>query len=403
MRIRIVVVAGLLLALLVGIPHAASAAGTRTITAHVTVNSVVEPGAGIAAWPTSVPFNQRSGLNGFFAEMTAAGDATIPNLNTTDDYIVYYTADNITQFFPFTSATFNGEFGYVPADTTNLSGSHNFTRDGRTYSGKVERTGFETFGFHTAGVGACPYPPLVPALRPDGYCNGLRFTWADANGNYLLRLGPNVHNTPTSDSWNVGGFLFIDGRPVVGPVVNVVVPGGLTSEARNFSLDVNATPVPVAPPVGPTGNEVIVGSEDGVLNVASVPVSVTPVPPDVTFANGVISFTAVVAQGGTADIRLTFNHQIDPTTARWYKLRNGVWQVYPNVTFDPDLHTLIISVTDGDPSEDDDGIQNGYVTDPGALGVPTNPPLSKDQCKNSGWKKGFYKNQGDCVSHFAHK
>jgi hypothetical protein len=243
-------------------------------------------------------------------------------------------------------------------------------------------------------VGACPSPSQ--GTRPDGYCNGLRFTWTELNGSYLLRLAPTAPGT----SWNVAGFLFIDGRPVIGPVVNLTVPSGNSAETRDFDSDVNATPAP-SEAVGPVGDQVTIASDGGVLNVASVPSSTTPVPNDVTFANGVISFTALVAQGATADIRMTFRDPL-PTNAHWYKLRGGVWSVYPNTTVDPlDDHTLIISVTDGDPAEDDDGIANGYVTDPGALGVPTNPPLNKDQCKQDGWQKGLYRNQGECVSHFT--
>ena len=419
MRIRIVGVAALLLTLVIGIPHASAddpPPTTRTITVHVTVNGVVEPGAGIVAFPTSVPPNQRNGSNGFYAEMTSLSDATI-TLNTTDDYIVYYTADNITQFFPFTFAQFNGEFGYVPASTTSLQGGHDFNLDGRTYIGQLTRTGFQTFDFHTAGLGACPSPPLVPALRADGYCNGLRFTWADANGNYRLRLGQTaLFPAVPVQSWNIAGFLFIDGRPVRGPFINDVVPPGKTAPNPQpiFSLDVDPTPVPSAPPVGPAGHEVTVSGASGVLNVASVPASTTPVPSDVTFANGVVSFTSLVPAGTTTTtVRLSFFDGV-PQNANWYKLRDGVdqlgapchlcvWVAYTNVVHDPDGHTLIVTLHDGVAGEDDDGIVNGYVTDPGALGVPTNQPVNKDQCKKDGWKNGPYKNQGDCVSHFARK
>jgi hypothetical protein len=64
-----------------------------------------------------------------------------------------------------------------------------------------------------------------------------------------------------------------------------------------------------------------------------------------------------------------------------------------------DGSTLHIKIVDGGVG-DDDGQVNGFVTDPGALGSPP-APLNKNACKNSGWRTGPYRNQGDCVSHFA--
>lgn len=46
-------------------------------------------------------------------------------------------------------------------------------------------------------------------------------------------------------------------------------------------------------------------------------------------------------------------------------------------------------------------IQFRNVTVDGVSLLPPLAPQNKDECKNGGWRNGSYRNQGECVSHFA--
>jgi hypothetical protein len=157
------------------------------------------------------------------------------------------------------------------------------------------------------------------------------------------------------------------------------VPGAPVTIATTFSPYLSAPAAPEVTVQDAGGDDITVTALGGavLLNVATKSEAqiLTPVPPGVQFTQGVQSFTADLPTGASvATIRLHFDDVV-PTTAKWYKLHDGGWSVWPDMTRVDD-HTIELRITDGAVPGDDDGIENGFVTDPGALGVPigNDPP-----------------------------
>ena len=75
-----------------------------------------------------------------------------------------------------------------------------------------------------------------------------------------------------------------------------------------------------------------------------------------------------LALGATVDVTLTFPGNVS-TDARYYKIHpvRG-WVEIPFGSNDGD-NTIILTLTDGDPDLDADGLQNGKIVDPGAVTV----------------------------------
>jgi hypothetical protein len=89
--------------------------------------------------------------------------------------------------------------------------------------------------------------------------------------------------------------------------------------------------------------------------------------PASTFPYGVTKFkiTGLVA-GASATITLVFPGNV-PTSAKYYKVSPATgWQEIPFGSNDGD-NTITLTLTDGDPATDADGIANGTIVDPGAL------------------------------------
>jgi hypothetical protein len=252
-----------------------------------------------------------------------------------------------------------------PGSTVAVSRDYDFISEGTTFQGTLSRTGFVTFPSQIAGVGACLDGTVFPTT-----CTNPRFVYTNSAGNYSLRLPPGT--------WNIAGFVFIDGAPIIGSAVQQVVPSGISQTVLlNINGDINtiaASSTAVPAPDG-SGSITVTTNGSSLANVAVVPSSavLTDIPADVDLSYGVLSFTSPVdSPGGTAIFDITFPRPLDPGV-QWYKVRNGVWSAHPNVVL-VDEYTLRISIVDGSPA-DDDGTANGYVTDPGYAGTPATEVL----------------------------
>lgn len=76
-----------------------------------------------------------------------------------------------------------------------------------------------------------------------------------------------------------------------------------------------------------------------------------------------------LAVGASVNVTLTYPGNI-PENARYYKIDPASgWHEIPFADNDGD-NTIIITLTDGDPATDADGVANGTIVDPGAVAVP---------------------------------
>ncbi len=92
-------------------------------------------------------------------------------------------------------------------------------------------------------------------------------------------------------------------------------------------------------------------------------------PGDVVFAHGAIGYTTTAPLGGTVRVQMRFSLAF-PDNLVVYKINaNGVFSILPTSLWTRiDDHTLELAVTDGDPVTDTDGLVNGRIVDPVALG-----------------------------------
>jgi hypothetical protein len=92
--------------------------------------------------------------------------------------------------------------------------------------------------------------------------------------------------------------------------------------------------------------------------------------PSMTFPYGTTRFqvTGLAAEGDTVTLTLVFPGPV-PTSAKYYKISDEKgWQEVPFGSNDGD-NTITLTLTDGDPLTDADGVANKTITDPGALAV----------------------------------
>jgi hypothetical protein len=110
--------------------------------------------------------------------------------------------------------------------------------------------------------------------------------------------------------------------------------------------------------------------------------------PDMDFPYATVKFDITgLAQGQTVNVTMVFPGDI-PTTARYYKIdpANG-WHEMSFGDNDGD-NTITLTLTDGDPSTDADGLQNGTISDPGAIAL-SSQPLSSPSADTEGGSSCF--------------
>jgi hypothetical protein len=102
--------------------------------------------------------------------------------------------------------------------------------------------------------------------------------------------------------------------------------------------------------------------------------------PDMNFPYATVKFDITgLDQGQTVEVTMMFPGDI-PVTARYYKIDPASgWHEIPFGDNDGD-NTITLTLTDGDPTTDADGRQDGTITDPGAVALSSqsSPAASTD-------------------------
>lgn len=139
----------------------------------------------------------------------------------------------------------------------------------------------------------------------------------------------------------------------------------------------------------PNGNEnVLIWSSGGEfanvcgLKDTDVKLSQAGKPEHKEMPYGVLDFSITgLANGAEVTLTIVFPGKI-PADAEFYKITASGWNPIPFI-LNPDVaNSIIITLKDGDPATDSDGIENGTIVDPGAL-VTNISQSSSDSSGNS--------------------
>ena len=153
-----------------------------------------------------------------------------------------------------------------------------------------------------------------------------------------------------------------DGRRVCATVVNATPNAGLATSSGNLTLQVRSL----------GGGSPVFGS---IQSIAPSLLGIRP-PAGVGFPYGAMSFSVFdVPVGGSVTVDITAPSAV----GGYWKLVNGTWSLYPGATPIPGTTTgLRLTLVDGGLG-DADGVANGVIVDPGAIGVPNVGPTASDR------------------------
>ena len=88
-----------------------------------------------------------------------------------------------------------------------------------------------------------------------------------------------------------------------------------------------------------------------------------------------------MAAGTSVTVEIKYPKQI-PTTAKYYKVNAlGKWVEVPFGSNDGDA-TITLTLTDGDPNTDGDGLADGTIMDPGGITTPESSSSSSSSSDN---------------------
>ncbi len=91
--------------------------------------------------------------------------------------------------------------------------------------------------------------------------------------------------------------------------------------------------------------------------------------PAIAFPHGALRFNITgITPGAFVDVKIEFPEDV-PKDAELYKITDAGWQKLDFGSNNGDA-TITVRLTDGDPATDADGMVNGIIVDPSALGVP---------------------------------
>lgn len=94
--------------------------------------------------------------------------------------------------------------------------------------------------------------------------------------------------------------------------------------------------------------------------------------PALAFPYGAMRFNITgLSPGESVDVTMVFPENV-PNYAKFYKISSTEWQEIKIGSYDG--NKIKLTFKDGDPATDGDGIANGVIVDPGALGVSSTPP-----------------------------
>lgn len=99
--------------------------------------------------------------------------------------------------------------------------------------------------------------------------------------------------------------------------------------------------------------------------------------PAISYPHGAIKFNIVgLSAGAAVDVSMVFPDNV-PTHAQLYKITDAGWKALDMGSNNGDA-VITVNPTDGDPATDADGVKNGVIVDPAALGIPAEPEKDDD-------------------------
>ncbi|HFD87978.1 MAG TPA: hypothetical protein ENJ35_09925 [Gammaproteobacteria bacterium] len=105
--------------------------------------------------------------------------------------------------------------------------------------------------------------------------------------------------------------------------------------------------------------------------------AVTGAPTGISFPFGVISYTTTSEVGGNVTVRMTLSTNLPPNLVIYKVNAAGVYTRLPTDSWKQvDSRTVDVTLKDGDPLTDLDGLVNGLIDDPIALGEGAAPVVS---------------------------
>ena len=114
--------------------------------------------------------------------------------------------------------------------------------------------------------------------------------------------------------------------------------------------------------------------------------------PAMAFPYGVTKFRITgLGNGDSVTLTLTFPGNV-PVTAKYYKVTPAAgWQEVPFGSNNGD-NTITLTLTDGDPKTDADGLANGEILDPGAIATVSSTPSTAAAVSGGGGGGGCFIN-----------
>jgi len=221
-------------------------------------------------------------------------------------------------------------------------------------------------------VAASPFTILITATDPSNAFAEQTLSvlvLRDSNGDGLsdqtavaIGLDPNVPDGDT-DGDGVRDVVEIGGNPGA-PLdsdgdgrIDALEPGNSANDASWVA----SLPLPAAGTV-----DIFTAPGESLSNIAVSEAPATPA--GVTFPSGILNYTTSSPIGGSVATRLTFSRDL-PARLTVYKIdKAGVFAELPTRSWRRvDAKTIEVTLTDGDPLTDLDGLANGSIDDPIAV------------------------------------
>ena len=176
----------------------------------------------------------------------------------------------------------------------------------------------------------------------------------------------------------VGGDTDGDGVSDANEIGDPASPADADNDGVIDALETGATATDASMASGlpfSTGDSVVITSTGQTLSGVAA-ATATGGPANVTFSFGTVSYTTTVTNpGDSATVRLAFSADLPASNLVVYKVNGGTFtELSTSVWTKVDARTIDVTLTDGDAATDLDGIANGSIDDPIAVGAAAAPP-----------------------------
>ncbi|MDX8391030.1 MAG: choice-of-anchor U domain-containing protein, partial [Mariprofundaceae bacterium] len=340
-----------------GVNIAAAIAATYTLTsaeAHKTITCVVTANDGVGAGNSMItattagvaltnatPVLLHPGIHGLILQNNATGtlNFSVSDADTTDTHTyAVSTAANGTISFAGNVLTYNSTI--IGSETLSITVQDNFAGTSIVFQLPItvnDPAATANDAPAASGTGLTITQSLTIGLDPNA-------STTDYDGDGLddsIEIGDPAN--PTDDD--------NDGVP------DVFENGALGNDASTASgLQLSS-------------GSLIINSAGETISNASHSAASGTLPADTTFPYGIITYNTTAPVGGSKTVRLTFTTAL-PANLMLYKVDNAsVFTLLPSSAWVKiDANTVDITLTDGDAATDLDGVANGIIIDPLALG-----------------------------------